>query len=539
VQGTPTANNDAVHDWSGPRTLGEARVQALVPGATQEASTPGPPAEALEDDSFFGERRRTRYAWPMRSSLIGVLALAGSTVCRLSFAQAAIDLYQFEPPPAPDGTLYLEPTTTPAAGAWNVGVVGSYGYRLITAKSDTGERLPAPLQHRVATDYVASIGLGRSMALGWVLPSVLYQTGHDWSQFGLPAPTQTALGDARLSLKATLLAPDPMGGVGLAALGAVSVPTGNGMAYVSDESSSADLRLLGELNVLVGHLRASAGMHLRSRERTFAGERYGDSASWGLGVGVLPQALGLTQDGGWLATAELRGRVGVTPAFATSAQSFTVLGLSARFQVGDLSLLAGCELPIAASVGTPLVRGVFGVGWAPRIPDQDQDGIPDDVDQCVDLPEDADQFQDSDGCPDFDNDDDGSPDPDDRCALEREDQDGFQDEDGCIDPDNDADGVPDIADGCPDQRGPRSLDPKLNGCPESKPEEKPEAPAAEQPESLPETDAPPQTDTPPAPPSNAPTTGTPPPSSSPPPVPSPDTSADGPAGAGTQPEDRP
>jgi OOP family OmpA-OmpF porin len=446
----------------------------------------------------------------MRSHLIGVLALAGSSASRLAAAQTAIDLSQFEPPAAPDGTLYLEPTATPGPGAWNVGAVGSYGYRLITAKSDDGDRLPAPLRHRVAMDYLASIGIGQRLAVGWVLPSVLYQVGHDWSRFGLPAPTRTALGDARLSLKATLLEADPMGGVGLAALGAVSVPTGNGMAYVSDESSAGDVRLLGELNVLIGHLRASAGMHMRSKERTFAGERYGNSATWGLGVGVLPQALGLTEHGGWLATAELRGRVGVTPEFASSAQSFTVLGVSARYQVGDLSLLVGGEVPLAAGVGTPLVRGVLGVGWAPRVPDQDQDGIPDDVDQCVDLPEDIDHFQDSDGCPDFDNDDDGSPDPDDRCPLEKEDQDGFQDEDGCIDPDNDADGVPDISDACPDARGPLSTDPKLNGCPKQKPPVEPKAPTEAQSPAAPEEGAQPETGEPPRLPPDSQATPTPP-----------------------------
>jgi OOP family OmpA-OmpF porin len=479
----------------------------------------------------------------MRANLIGVLGLAGSTLCRLASAQAAIDLYQFEPPPAPDGTLYLETTATPGPGAWNVGAIGSYGYRLITARSDDGDKLPAMLRHRVSMDYVASIGLGQRVALGWVLPSVLYQVGHDWSQFGLPAPTRTALGDARLSLKAALLEPDPMGGVGLAAVAAASVPTGNGMAYVSDESSSADLRLLGELNVLVGHLRASAGMHVRSKERRFAGERYGDSATWGLGVCVLPQALGLTKGGGWLATAELRGRVGVTPEFASAAQSFTVLGVSVRYQVDDLSLLVGCELPVAAGVGTPVIRGVLGVGWAPRIPDQDHDGIPDDEDQCVDLPEDVDHFQDSDGCPDFDNDDDGSPDADDRCPLEKEDQDGFQDEDGCIDPDNDADGVPDISDACPDQRGPRSMDPKLNGCPEPKRDEKPNAPVGAQQPTAPDAGAAPETSTPPSPPPDMPAEAAPPGPSSPRAEPradeAPDGNANGQAGTGAEPPERP
>lgn len=45
---------------------------------------------------------------------------------------------------------------------------------------------------------------------------------------------------------------------------------------------------------------------------------------------------------------------------------------------------------------------------APRPPgDRDQDGITDANDGCIDAPEDIDQFEDGDGCPDHDNDGDG------------------------------------------------------------------------------------------------------------------------------------
>ena len=64
-------------------------------------------------------------------------------------------------------------------------------------------------------------------------------------------------------------------------------------------------------------------------------------------------------------------------------------------------------------------------------------------------PEDKDQFEDVDGCPDPDNDADGIPDAADTCPLEPEDKDQFQDEDGCPDLDNDADGILDAVDTCP------------------------------------------------------------------------------------------
>lgn len=122
--------------------------------------------------------------------------------------------------------------------------------------------------------------------------------------------------------------------------------------------------------------------------------------------------------------------------------------------------------------------------------DRDNDGILDPSDKCIDVPEDMDQFQDDDGCPEPDNDNDGILDGADKCPNEAgpmtnfgcpildkdgdglnddvdkcpnepEDKDGFQDEDGCPDLDNDADGVPDDKDDCKMDPGPADN----KGCP--------------------------------------------------------------------------
>ncbi len=58
-----------------------------------------------------------------------------------------------------------------------------------------------------------------------------------------------------------------------------------------------------------------------------------------------------------------------------------------------------------------------------------------------DVAEDHDQFEDEDGCPDFDNDKDGLFDKVDKCPDDPEDVDGFEDDDGCPDPDNDRDKI--------------------------------------------------------------------------------------------------
>ncbi|HJL21423.1 MAG TPA: OmpA family protein, partial [Polyangiaceae bacterium LLY-WYZ-15_(1-7)] len=120
--------------------------------------------------------------------------------------------------------------------------------------------------------------------------------------------------------------------------------------------------------------------------------------------------------------------------------------------------------------GQYLVIGVtgamaFGMEEEPP-PDTDGDGILDEADGCPSEPEDVDEFEDADGCPDPDNDGDGVLDEADACAMEAEDADGYQDGDGCPDPDNDRDGIADEADECPDEAEDMDGDRDEDGCPE-------------------------------------------------------------------------
>jgi len=98
--------------------------------------------------------------------------------------------------------------------------------------------------------------------------------------------------------------------------------------------------------------------------------------------------------------------------------------------------------------------------------DRDGDGIVDRKDECPEFPEDHDGWQDSDGCPEYDNDMDGIADIHDGAPDEPEDYDGFLDEDGIPDRDNDQDGIPDRNDLCPDE--PEDFDGHSDddGCPD-------------------------------------------------------------------------
>jgi outer membrane protein OmpA-like peptidoglycan-associated protein len=107
----------------------------------------------------------------------------------------------------------------------------------------------------------------------------------------------------------------------------------------------------------------------------------------------------------------------------------------------------------------------FGPGPNPNS-DRDHDGILDDVDQCPDVAEDKDYFEDTDGCPEDDNDKDGIADKVDHCPIEPEDKDGFEDGDGCPDNDNDKDGIADAVDKCPDEAEDKDGFEDEDGCPE-------------------------------------------------------------------------
>ncbi len=99
-----------------------------------------------------------------------------------------------------------------------------------------------------------------------------------------------------------------------------------------------------------------------------------------------------------------------------------------RYVAAELDFSFGLELHI----GEPVKR------TAERIPDdqvadRDQDGIADAKDTCPSQEEDADGFEDLDGCPDIDNDLDKVLDIADRCPTVSETYNGIDDDDGCPD----------------------------------------------------------------------------------------------------------
>jgi OOP family OmpA-OmpF porin len=124
---------------------------------------------------------------------------------------------------------------------------------------------------------------------------------------------------------------------------------------------------------------------------------------------------------------------------------------------------------LPTSYGTTKGRLFVGFIFEPSIGDRDGDGYKDDVDLCPDDPEDFDDFEDEDGCPEPDNDKDGILDIDDKCPNDPETYNGFQDDDGCPDnlnADRDGDGIPDDVDKCPDDPEDKDGFEDEDGCPD-------------------------------------------------------------------------
>jgi len=187
---------------------------------------------------------------------------------------------------------------------------------------------------------------------------------------------------------------------------------------------------------------------------------------------------------------QLNGRVGaidelIKTARANGAQKCAPVELAMAESHRDFAkqdLAEGNYFPAKKQVGIAEVNAQQAVKKSPRdkcVPkkvvvkklvvtpkDSDGDGILDKDDACPNKPEDMDNFEDKDGCPDLDNDNDGLADKVDKCPNNPEDKDNFEDDDGCPDNDNDKDGLADKIDQCPDKPEDKDGFKDDDGCPD-------------------------------------------------------------------------
>ncbi len=335
------------------------------------------------------------------------VAIGVATIAASSRARAA-DLRTSEPPHDASSTLATEsPDVAPSgrvnAGAW-------LGFETASVRLTHDGVTSDLVGRRVTLSPYVAIGLLDRLEFGLGITTALARAGSDTSS--VPALSSDELAISSLTIAAKLLlahpAADAFGGWSLAIAGAVDLPTATGGSDLSGDSVSGVARLIASYDYGRA-ISATASLGYRARGETVSlpSLTIGDAIPWGLTLTFRPQTIGLDDAGAWRWSLEARGSFGVRPATLLSDARLdpVFVGASARWlPASGIGAFFGVETSIVEAVGAPAWRGVVGLVFAPPVPasarDEDNDGVPDDRDECPGLAEDGLGPHPHDGCPD-------------------------------------------------------------------------------------------------------------------------------------------
>jgi outer membrane protein OmpA-like peptidoglycan-associated protein len=430
--------------------------------------------------------------------LLAVLALPARAQSDL-FSRG-IDTIPFKLAPGLNSGLALDGAELLPVGSWGAQALLDLNLGILALKQGD-QRLGDLIPFRGELHLLGAWQVHARVELSADLPITFHQTSSFSLLTGLgfqqEEPRAAGLGAPRLQGRFQLLRQDEVPIVGLTAIAEVRFPLGDTFSFLSDRGFVFAPRLAVERALGPVRLLLNLGYRFRTAPGQYLNLYVGHEFTAGLGGILALPSLGPTAGNQVLLELNL-----ATPAEApfTFAQADALktplelmLGVRTRlFEHWQLQLSVGRGLG-ENGYGRESFRFSLGVAYVDlQLADRDGDGIPDDVDQCPDLAETRNGFEDEDGCPDVapdpDRDGDGVPDAVDRCpdAAGPEDLEGCPDRDGdhvadivdlCPDaagpaalqgcPDRDGDQIPDVADACPDQPGP----PDLNGCPPPEAEE--------------------------------------------------------------------
>lgn len=291
------------------------------------------------------------------------------------------------------------------------------------------------------------------------------------------SPAAYSLGDVRIDARFVPI--DDKAPLGVAVTPFVTIPTGNRTMFLSHGVPTAG-----------GTLAVSKSVEGIAQFGAFGGFRFApgkaeldsiiaidDAVLFGAGVGVdlVPDTVRINVEARGETTVGAANALVIDNVWADRLHTPLELVGDLRYHApGGMLFTVGGGPGLTPAPGTPAFRVFGSVGYAriaeeappPEDPDRDKDGLLNEVDRCPDDPEDFDEFEDEDGCPELDNDRDRIPDLEDACPNDPEDRDGFEDMDGCPDPDNDQDGFLDPDDRCPNDPEDMDGDRDDDGCPE-------------------------------------------------------------------------
>jgi outer membrane protein OmpA-like peptidoglycan-associated protein len=366
--------------------------------------------------------------------------------------------------PTPGGSVNY--VTVQGAGVlphlrFSVGGFLDYAHKpLVLRRISTGEEVEL-IRHQLTLNVQGAIGFFDRLELGVAMPVTLFQAQGDTSATLTPTNLSAPVfGDLKLYPKFRIIDGEH---IGLAILVPVTLPTGDEDNLQGNASVTVEPRLAFEVGFTDRFRGALTVGYVIRKNQTLFNIDLGNELTVGAGVEfmVAPERFALL--------AEVFGNIGAdTDVKSQAAERPFEVEVAGRYWPSPKhALTLGVGRGLSQGYGTPAVRAYLGYAFGPRAEgDRDGDGIADAEDQCPDDPEDKDDFQDSDGCPDPDNDQDGIPDTADRCPNDPEDVDGFEDRDGCPDVDNDRDGILDRDDACPDVAEDKDGIDDQDGCPD-------------------------------------------------------------------------
>ena len=364
---------------------------------------------------------------------LGTAVLAQWLSPSFATAQRELDVQDFSPALDSEGFIAIQGTAMPGHLRWNAGVTLGYARGLLRGPVALGGDAKLIVRHRLDGTAMFQMGLGPRLAVALELPFTVNQRGNDfWLNDGGGSVDGAAIGDLRLTARYRLIGdePDPTAfwreGPALAPMLRVTFPTAVGAPFNGHRLPVIDAFVLADFHLNTLGAGANLGVRVRPDRERVAGGLHGSELHWGFAFkGRHPDLTALEFLFEYRGSTGFRGRYQRTNEFDIGARVFS----------GDVrvSLTTGIGFPRRAA-GTPGVRVVVGLQYVAPHNDMDGDGVPDDEDECVRLPEDLDGFQDEDGCMDPDNDNDFVPDVDDMCPFEEALEGRDEDEDGCTDP---------------------------------------------------------------------------------------------------------
>ena len=414
------------------------------------------------------------------SALIWVPAAAFLPAAALAQKPRDIDIQNFRPAMDSKGLVTLERSKALGTLEPSIGLYLNYAFDPLVQKIDGKD--VAVVDNLGTANFVLAIGFANVVELGANLPVVIARGAND-GPGDEPKLSADGFGDAQFSLKVRLLDREQHH-VGIALVPSVVVNTGTGNSFTSQNQSVIFVPRLAVDWMLGSRVYMAVNGAARLRDRREFGDAnspitatdalgvvttptrdksviVGKDIQYGAGVGfiLIPERLDLIFEG--------YGAVPLEDG-ADMANPLEAIGALKVFLAGNSFLTLGAGHGFMGAAGDPSLRLFSGIVFEPAIRDRDGDGLNDDIDTCPDDPEDKDEYEDTDGCPDEDNDSDGIVDAIDQCPDIPEDKNGFEDDDGCPEGkrDRDGDGIVDMIDKCPNDPEDKDGFEDADGCPD-------------------------------------------------------------------------